>query len=232
MLNDECMNYIKLYESGSPENVELHRFKIEAVCISPTQYNDLKNIKSNSRSNEYNRVLESSEEKSISKYKVKYSYPSTSQTTGAARNNPGGPNNNTPMTTKNGSKTPTTAAGAASTTTPTNDPNSIDSILSELQTLRTSYDKVLELTVNLTAEKDTMIAKLESKQNERKEKSKLIEKERKGTKGGMAGAMKKRGLFSYTFMVVAAILAFFIGYYLDRKAFLDGILASTKLSEL
>jgi len=230
MMNEDCINFIQAHNvRGVAESVDRHRFKIEAVAISPTQYNNLKKAASAVRSAEYNTALELAEAKHTAKFKVQYTYPPREEAAAASAGRS--------LSADQGSSvSPTKSRGGGTIAfddqNTAHDPNSIDSVLSELQALRTRYDKVLELTVNLTAEKDTMLARLEAKQNERKEKSKMLERERKGAKA-MAGAQKKQGLFSWNFIIFAAIVAFALGFYLDRKAFLDAVSGtSSKAGEL
>ena len=233
MMNEDCINFIQAHNvKGVAESVDRHRFKIEAVAISPTQYNNLKKAASAVRSAEYNTALELAEEKHTAKFKVHYTYPPREETAQASTGRSSSADNSSGVSPMKSRVSGAGGSTAFEDQTAQHDPNSIDSVLSELQALRTRYDKVLELTVNLTAEKDTMLARLEAKQNERKEKSKLLERERKGAKA-MAGGQKKRGLFSWTFIIFAAIIAFALGWYLDRKAFLDSISgASSTAGEL
>jgi hypothetical protein len=96
------------------------------------------------------------------------------------------------------------------------DPNSIDAVLSEFQSLRTKYDKVVELTVNLQAEKDTMDERLRAKIEERKDINQKKDRERKGAKA-LANSHKRRGTFSYMFLIITAVLAYALGYYLEHR---------------
>jgi len=61
-----------------------------------------------------------------------------------------------------------------------------DSIFSELQALRKKYDAVVEYTVHLTAERDAIVAQLESAQRELNR-----EKTKKKTDGSPAAATGK-----------------------------------------
>jgi hypothetical protein len=266
LVNEECNAYIESNNTrGAPESVERHRFKVEAVKITFNQYNELKEIPSETRSTEYNRILDgvTSDEKSVAKFSVNYKYPSRTNTLpqtgtgtlGQGHGNDGNGNgneskNNLHMATakdlnahanmslsseqqQRAKYSSNSMAGIGSYddnktigvgVAAANDPSSIDSVLSELQALRTRYDKVLELTVNLTAEKDTMMARLEAKQNERKETMKLLnERDRKGAKS-IASAKAKNGMFSQTFIILAGIFAFLLGYYLEQQQYYSNAL--------
>lgn len=232
MMNDECLKFIKNYLRGSEETAHKHMFKVEAVPISPTVYTDLKALEPANRSATYNRLLSSTEAtmKSVAKFRVAFTYPArdpAQELTSISESGEGAPSAPPAQAEPNVEQPP---AGRNSNSTfeekTANDQNSIDGVLSELQALRARYDKVLELTVHLTAEKDTMLARLEAKQNERKEKSRQLERDRKGAKA-MAGAMKKKGVFSLTSVCILAFIAFWLGYYLEEGETFTGTRTTT-----
>jgi len=220
LINDECNKYIDRNISGKSTSVDKHRFKVECVTVTAADYEVLKkkDLTPKERSDKFSDFLKTlDKDKHALKFRVEYMYPETVEAdTSTVQREPG-------------------SSGKKAVSLPESDAgfneyggHGIDAVISELQTLRSKYDKVLELTVNLTAEKDTMIARLNAKQNERKEITKLKEKERKGAKA-LANASKKRGMFSYTFLIIAAILAYIVGYYLEHVKIFGGKGAKSEL---
>ncbi len=215
LVNDECNKFIEKNRLGKPVSVDKHRFKVECAPITAADYDGLKanELSSKERSEKYNEFLKTvSTDRYALKFRVDFTYPPA-----ADLDSPETDVIREPASVSGKSSVNPTATdiGFNDFNGPGYDPNSIDAIITELQALRTKYDKVLELTVNLTAEKDNMIARLNAKQNERKEMTKLKEKERKGAKA-LANASKKRGMFSYSFLIIAAIIAYVVGYYLEH----------------
>ena len=221
LVNDECNKFIDRNISGKPSSVDKHRFKIECVTVTAADYENLKgmDLTPKERSEKYSELLKTLEkDKHALKFRVDYIYPQiVEEETSTAAHHESGPSE------KKAALLPESDMGFNEY-----GGQGIDSVISELQALRSKYDKVLELTVNLTAEKDTMIARLNAKQNERKEITKLKEKERKGAKA-LANASKKQGMFSYTFLFTAAILAYIVGYYLEHVKIFGGKGAKSEL---
>ena len=226
LINDECNKFIDRNISGKSTSVDKHRFKVECVTVTAADYENLKrkDLAPKERSDKYSEFLKTLEkDKHALKFRVEYIYPEIvereEEASTTVHHEPG-------------------SSGKKAVSLPAETDNmgfneyggqgSIDTVITELQALRSKYDKVLELTVNLTAEKDTMIARLNAKQNERKEITKLKEKERKGAKA-LANASKKRGMFSYTFLIIAAILAYIAGYYLEHVKIFGGAGAKSEL---
>jgi hypothetical protein len=94
--------------------------------------------------------------------------------------------------------------------------SSYETCWAELQGLKKKYDQVREYTVHLTAERDSVVAKLERLQNEM-----LQDSSGKSGKGGGVEGLKEtaRGVaggdYSLFFILVAALLSFLLGYLLS-----------------
>lgn len=84
--------------------------------------------------------------------------------------------------------------------------NSSDAIFSELQTLRKKYDAVVEYTVQLTAERDTIVSQLEDAK--RSKKTPLSPR-----KGDRIVEKKVVQGFSLLSLIVVALLSFVAGKY-------------------
>ena len=221
LINDECNKYIDRHISGKSTSVDKHRFKVECVNVTAADYENLKrkDLAPKERSEKFSDFLKTlDKDKHALKFRVEYVYPEIAEedTSTIVHHEP-------------------VSSGKKMAAAPVSDAGfneyggqGIDAVISELQVLRSKYDKVLELTVNLTAEKDTMIARLNAKQTERKEITKLKERERKGAKA-LANASKKRGMFSQTFLIMAAILAYILGYYLEHVKIFGGTGAKSEL---
>jgi len=95
-------------------------------------------------------------------------------------------------------------------------PSSPEVMLTELQNLRKKYDAVVEYTVHLTAERDTIVTQLEELQRElNREKSKRKDA---GNSGGNRGDKVEKKVvekgFSLFVVLITALICFLIGKYL------------------
>lgn len=139
------------------------------------------------------------DDKKSVKLKVEFTYPATSSASSAAagsgmNSEPSSASRRAPTVSENveavrsrlTNDTPFTRAGDDATASAT----SPEAIFGELQGLRKKYDAVVEYTVHLTAERDAIVAQLETSQRElTKEKA----KKRGDSMGGGGGASAGKG---------------------------------------
>lgn len=98
--------------------------------------------------------------------------------------------------------------------------SSYEACWAELQQLHRKYDQVREYTVHLTAERDTVVSKLERLQSELAQQEQAREGGGRRRNGDAAMKQAARGIalsdFSLFAVLVAAVVSFLVGYYVSR----------------
>mmetsp|Transcript_13407 Transcript_13407/g.18365 ORF Transcript_13407/g.18365 Transcript_13407/m.18365 type:complete len:306 (+) Transcript_13407:51-968(+) len=226
LVDQECNRCLEQAASNSEEKLDKHRFLVLSTTLSDDDFARILELTPTQRLDEFAKVWEGAADvrKNI-KLKVEFNYrnisendsllPSASTVRKAIAR---APESTTAVPTSNED---TSKANLNSS----NKINNPEVILSELQTLRKKYDAVVEYTVHLTTERDSIFAQLESAQRELiKEKAKkkssasssstsdstpstVTEKKKASEKSG----------FSLPIVILAALLSFLIGKFLSSS---------------
>lgn len=178
-----CRRLLDLAASGEPKSDEdkSHRFLVQSKVISDAEFQRIKNTNSSQKIDELSKLWDgpNKDDKRNIKLKVEFIYPDHTPTVSR------GPtvSNNIPTSVSENvdsvrNRLTRNAAEADSVTTSGNP----DLILVELQNLRKKYDAVVEYTVHLTAERDSIVGQLEAAQKELTNR----DKQRKKVDGSVA----------------------------------------------
>ncbi len=218
LLNVECNKFIEQERAGKVISLDRHRFKVECAPISAAKYEEILSKKPEDQLRLLGDFIKNlgNGEKVALKYRVTYTYPAHPPAIAPRDASKTNGNGSQTEREKGASKWGGGAGRAEEYTGPGLDPNSIDVVLSELQAVRTKYDKACEYWVNLQAEQETLSARLDAKMAERKEAMQKKDRERKGAKLA-ANARKKGAVFSEKFVLGAFLLFYVLGYYLEQK---------------
>jgi hypothetical protein len=148
----------------------------------------------------------------MARLKVEFDYPVRSSAAANADDAPGSRSSPNHATSATGGEDNYESGSAA-----LGPESSYEACWAELQGLKKKYDQVREYTVHLTAERDSVVAKLERLQNEMLQDS----SGGKTGKGGGVGGLREtaRGVaggdYSLFFILLAALLSFVLGYFLS-----------------
>lgn len=194
LVDTECNRFLADYAADKAEKVDKHRFLVQAKCISDEQYTRLNALKPSERGDEYNKLWEDSPKNDRKlKLKVEFSYPpaSRSPSSGALKTESD------------------VAKQLARSDAPLSTGSSYEAVLGELQTLRKKYDAVVEYTVHLTAERDTLVGQLEEYKKDAAGNKKITASPKKGDRG----TNRIQQGFSLLSIAVIAAVFFLLGRY-------------------
>lgn len=231
MVETECNRYLEQVAQHTEEKLDKHRFLVQSRVIDDSDYNRIISLPTSQRSDEFSKLWDGPKDdrKSV-KLKVEFTYPDTSagpfsdpSSASSTRRAPASVSENVENV-----RSRLSAGGEGSAATPGRNADegialgatNPDAIFGELQGLRKKYDAVVEYTVHLTAERDSIVSQLESSQRElTKEKNR-----KKGDSAAAAGNGKndkttdKKAVekgFSLFVVLIAALVCFFFGKYMS-----------------
>jgi vesicle-associated membrane protein-associated protein A len=213
MVEAECNRLLDQAASGSTQGQEeekSHRFLVQIKTITDEEFIEIKVMSPSQKMDEISKLWDSKDDsKKNMKLKVEFKYPdvisSPSRQPGVATKMPTSVAESVEQVRSRLQRSPAET-----------DPSSLggnpDLVVAELQNLRKKYDAVVEYTVHLTAERDSIVAQLESAQRElNKEKSK-----KKADVG--VGKLERKGFyqgFSLFVVLASALICFLLGKYLS-----------------
>ena len=267
LTKEEANRLIELAASGIPEKTSRHRFMVQNKVITESEFEQLDSFPAGQRAEKYAQIWATTDaDEKIKQDKLKkmlnvvFEYPAFSSSAGGASSGDeskaaaelsvsenvallrnklahetssssggGGGNGN------NG----TTAASAAPGSPLAGDMMSKEKILEDLGNLKKKFDAMIQYTVSLTTERDTLKEGLEEALRERaRDAARLSKKPQRdgegagaagagaGAEGGAGGTAKARGgkkatrnyflEVPFPMLVLAVFVAFFAGKYLKR----------------
>jgi hypothetical protein len=215
MVESENNQLLDLAASGAPKSDEdkSHRFLVQSKVISEAEFSRIKSTNPSQKIDELSKLWDgpNKDDKRNVKLKVEFIYPD--QIPVAAR----APSvaSRIPSSVSEGvdnvrSRLARNTVEADSVTTSGNP----DLILMELQNLRKKYDSVVEYTVHLTAERDSIVGQLESAQKE------LTNRDKRKKIDGVAAVRKDKETdaviqgFSLFAVLATALICFLLGKYI------------------
>jgi len=215
MVDTECNHYLDQVATRTEEKLDKHRFLVQSRVIEDADYNRILDLPSSQRGDELSKLWDGPKNDNRSvKLKVEFVLPDRTPKADSASRRPAATvsENVENVRSKLSINEPSENYSSVITANP-------DSIFSELQALRKKYDAVVEYTVHLTAERDAIVAQLESAQRELNR-----EKTKKKTDGSPAAATGKdkgsdkkgteKAGFSLSVILIIALICFFLGKYL------------------
>ena len=185
----------------------------QTLVFSPKAHPFFELKKRTRQHTQFTRIWETGnkDDRKMARLKVEFDYPVRSSAAATADDAPG------PRSSPNHATSATGGEDNYESGSATLGPDSsYEACWAELQGLKKKYDQVREYTVHLTAERDSVVAKLERLQNEM-----LQDSSGKTGKGGGVGGLREtaRGVasgdYSLFFILLAALLSFVLGYFLS-----------------
>lgn len=240
LVDTESNRFLDQLLDDKPEKLDKHRFLVQSRALTDDEFIHIKNSNPTQRTEEFTKIWEISQkdEKKNIKLKVEFQYPSADKLSSGSMSQQQVIPEVLPVETKGGStnisenvENVRSKYAKISSSIPDNNPGNIgggaDSVRNEFEGLRKKYDAVVDYTVHLTAERDTIIAQLEECQRELSRE--LAMKKRGGgvsSEGIATGSSVKHADkldkdkrithqgFSVMVLIVVAFLSFILGKYI------------------
>lgn len=220
LIIEHCNRFLDMSDDERAKSLEKHRFLVQSKAITDQLYNKILNLAPNGRADEFQKVWGTSSKNDKKNQKLKVEF------------------NLIDVVADDSGVVPPTSTIAENVETLRSRISSMESssdskhapidyvgnpgaIISELQSLRTKYDAMVEYTVHLTAERDYHFSQLEEVRREY-----AREKSRRKTGNDSGGNMKQRTAekspgadkevqqgFTLLTMIIVAVLAFLIARY-------------------
>lgn len=179
-------------QNQEDDKLDKHRFLVQSKVIDDVTYERLMALDPGSRAEEMTKLWDGpkDDKKSSVKLKVEFKYPSQAPRATSSRQSTGAAESKA-----------SSARGEESGSAP-------EVMVSELQAMRKKYDAVVEYTVHLTSERDSIVAQLESLQRElNKERAK--KKGDAGTKSVQSDKVdKKLDKVTYSSLLIISVFVF------------------------
>lgn len=223
LITEHCNRFLDMSEEERAEALDKHRFLVQSKTITEQLYNKILNLPSNGRSDEFQKLWETSSksDKKNQKLRVEFILNDFVSEEGSAP---------TKSSTTVGENVEILRNKISSMEKPSEnksshnsfvDSSSPDAILSELQSLRKKYDAVVEYTVHLTAERDYHFTQLEEVRREfAKEKSRrkpssegTVKQQRSAEKVTGSDKTEIQQGFTLLTLIIVAVLSFVVARY-------------------
>lgn len=248
LTKEEKNRLIELSSSGIHEKTSKHRFMVQNKAITETEFEQLQNLPAGStgqRAEMYAQVWATTDNEEKAKQdkmkkmlSVEFIYPAWSSTGDSSNAEATNASGSAPETSvsenvdilRNRLAYETNAELLKSSTASGNVAMVLtkENILEDLEKLKERYDAMIQYTVSLTSERDSLVLSLENAQREKAKEAARLKKEASGASsprsagGDVAGAgaaaqtRSKTQTFNFLevpfyFMVLAAFLAFVVG---------------------
>ena len=178
LTKEEVNRLIDLAAAGIPELASKHRFMVQNKEISESEYSQLETFSSGQKAEKYSQIWatmdadeKSKQEKMKKLLNVKFEYPAMLPTEGARRRDPSLPIPSVSETYENlrnklahESSEKNAAAASSSQESADFKPMTKDEILEDLVNLKMKFNAMLEFSVRLTSERDTLVLRLDETQ--------------------------------------------------------------------
>jgi hypothetical protein len=194
--------YLELAQTGGIENLEKHRFMIQAKVISDDDYNNMERMTASQKSDEYQKIWNSEpkDDRFSIKFKAVFNYSNTNDIKSSPNTNNYDANNDAKSNKeKRNVKSPPS-----------------ENVLEEIVNLRSKLDEVVVYSVYLTAERDTIVSQLEDAKRElstyKNDKSKSSIGIASGKRGD--GEKKSTGIEQLAMLLIVAVISYLAGLYI------------------
>ncbi len=177
-----CSRFLEQSASNTEEKLDKHRFLVQSKVIEDSEFSRIATLSAQLRSEEvrninthifffvydtffaqFTKIWEGpKDDRKNIKLKVEFRYPEV-RAPAPVRGPSAAPSDSAEGVRTRLSRSENQSARVDDTVAPSGSP---DLVLSELQNLRKKYDAVVEYTVHLTAERDAIVAQLETSQRE------------------------------------------------------------------
>lgn len=194
---------------NNTDKLEKHRFLVQSKVIDEDQYDRIRILPSAEKTDELSKLWDGpKDDKKNIKLKVDFKYPDNLINSPITKPMTTIPENIESIRNKINPKSSSDNNSNSNNNIPSN--SSPEVIFSELQNLRKKYDAVVEYTVHLTAERDSIVNQLDLVQRElNKEKS----KKKEGSGSGKLDKNEKRVVEKVRkFYSIFLIYAYFIDF--------------------
>jgi len=195
----------------SLEKLDKHRFLVQSKAISDEHFENIKNMKPTERALEYTKIWDDSQKDDRKNIKLKVEFQYADKDTAVQKDAAYQSAASTPVRNSNGAETVRGVLARPPGTDEHLSGNSADSG-KELEALKKKYDAVVEYTVHLTAERDTILAQLEVAQRQLASNSTNNKRATDPARPVKTkdGEQKTQG-YPFYFLILAAVLFFFVG---------------------
>mmetsp|Transcript_11985 Transcript_11985/g.12913 ORF Transcript_11985/g.12913 Transcript_11985/m.12913 type:complete len:291 (+) Transcript_11985:130-1002(+) len=214
LVDTECNRFLDQIAANenNTDKLEKHRFLVQSKVIDEDQYDRIRILPSAEKTDELSKLWDGpKDDKKNIKLKVDFKYPDNLINSPITKPMTTIPENIESIRNKINPKSSSDNNSNSNNNIPSN--SSPEVIFSELQNLRKKYDAVVEYTVHLTAERDSIVNQLDLVQRElNKEKS----KKKEGSGSGKLDKNEKRVVekgFSLFVVILTAIICFILGKY-------------------
>jgi len=160
LVEGECNRFLDQVALNKIEKLDKHRFLVQSTVLNDDDFDRISLLPVADRTDEYTRVWDSSskDEKKNFKLKVEFQYNDD-------RNNEVNPSPQTNKINENAENLRSKLLRSNNNTTIDSNDN-VSALKNEYEALKKKYDAIVEYTVHLTAERDTIVAQLEETQRD------------------------------------------------------------------